>query len=252
MLAHRGYHAGGAPENSMRAFREAVALGVDSLELDVHRTRDGVLVVHHDAELADGRAIADLDYAQLPALAGGEPIPTLAQVTDLASATGMHLQVELKGSGYERQAVAELLARAPRDRFDVISFHRGSIRTIEQFDPSVRTGLLEPRLPAALRNSPLYTAALWVMDRLDWHPSLGAASRVGADYVTVEHRMATEEFIAAARERGIPVHAWTVDDPVRMRALLDAGVAGLVTDRPDLALQVRDQAHAGAAQLAAA
>jgi glycerophosphoryl diester phosphodiesterase len=253
VLAHRGYHPVGGPyENSLGAFQAGVDLGVDRLETDVRRTRDGVLVIHHDATVGDGRKIADIDYADLPALPDGQPIPTLVQVADFARRTGANLAVELKESGYEREAMSQLLTRVPREQLEVISFSRDSIQAVESMDSTIHTGLLEPHLPEWLRESAFYPAALWVMDRLDWHPSLNAAAKVGADYVSVEQREATPKFLEAARERGIGVDVWTVDDPVAMQRLFNEGVQGIVTNRPDLALQWRPQAAQGAAQLQAA
>lgn len=245
VLAHRGYHGDGVAENSLRAFDRAITLGVDQLELDVRRTRDGVLVVYHDPKLADGRTLAEIDFAQLPRLADGQQIPTLGQVADLARSRGARLSVELKEAGYERTAAFELASRIPMAQVELISFDRDSIATIEKFDPSIRTGLLEPRLPEFLRSSPFYGVSRWVMDKLDWHPSLNAAAKVGADFVSVEHRMATPKFIAAAHERELPVMAWTVDDPQRMAQLISHGVDGIVTDRPDLAMELRGDAVRG-------
>lgn len=247
VIAHRGLHAvGGAPENSLTAFDAAICIGADVLELDVRRTRDGVLVVHHDPQLADGRRIAETDLAALP-LVGGQPIPTLAEVADLARTRGARLAVELKEPGYEREVVAQLATRVPLAQVELISFDRGSIRAIESIDRSIVTGLLEPHMPKWMRNGPIYDAARWVMDRLDWHPSITAAAKVGADYVSVEHRLATERFLDAARERNMGVDVWTVDEPRRMAELLDEGVRGIVTDRPDIALGLRDGARTQAA-----
>jgi glycerophosphoryl diester phosphodiesterase len=242
VVAHRGYHRVDGPhENSLGAFQAAVDVGADVLELDIRRTADGVLVVFHDPELADGRKLEQLTYAELPLLPDGQRIPRLSEVADLARRTGATLAAELKEGGYERQVVTELAGRVPMSQVELISFDRSSIREVESIDPSIVTGLLEPRLPAWLRNSAVYPAALWLMDKLDWHPSLSAAAKVGADYVSVEHRMATQKFITAAHERGLPVHAWTVNDPVRMAELANDGVDAIVTDRPDLALGTRPQ-----------
>lgn len=252
VLAHRGYHATGISENSIASFEAALALGADRIETDVRRTRDGVLVLHHDPKLADGRTLSEVDFAQLPALPDGQSIPTLVEAAEWAGMRSAKLAVELKESGYEQLAVSQLLARVPREQLEVISFDRGSIRLVEDIDPQIRTGLLEPRLPEWLRSSAFYPAARWFMDTFDWHPSLSAAAKVGADYVSVEHRMATPKFLGRAREDGLGVHVWTVDDPARMRQLLDAGVQGLVTDRPDLALELRDSGPTAGAQLLAA
>jgi glycerophosphoryl diester phosphodiesterase len=240
VLAHRGYHPAGGPEgNSLGAFQAGIDLGVDALELDVRRTRDGVLVIHHDATVDDGRTIADLDYAQLPPLADGQRIPTLAQVADLAGRTGAHLAVELKEGGYEREAVDTLLARMPVGQLEMISFDQDAMAKVERYHPEIRTGILARPLPGFLRSTPLYPVVLAAMDFLHWHPSLNAAARIGADYVSIEHRGATHSYIADARSRGIGVDAWTVDDPAEIQRLLDEGIQGIVSDRPDLALQQR-------------
>ena len=245
VVAHRGYHpAGGPHENTLGAFQAALDVGGDVVETDIRRTRDGVLVAYHDPELADGRKLADLTYAELPRLPDGQHIPRLTEVADFARRTGAKLATELKESGYERQVVTELAARMPMSQLELISFERQSVKELESIDPSLVTGLLEPRLPAWLRNSAVYPAALWVMDKLNWHPSLSAAARVGADYVSVEHRMATGKFIAEAHDRGFKVNAWTVNDPVRMAELVSDGVDAIVTDRPDLALRARPPVQA--------
>jgi glycerophosphoryl diester phosphodiesterase len=240
VVAHRGFHPSDGPsENSLGAFQAAIDIGADVVETDIRRTRDGVLVLHHDAELSDGRTIAELTYAELPLLPDGQRIPRLTEAADLMRRTGAHMAAELKEGGYERQAVTELAAHMPMSQLDLISFDRKAIGAVESIDPSIVTGLLEPRMPAWMRGSALYPAALWVMDKLNWHPSLSAAAKVGADYVSVEHSMATDSFIAAAHERGFQVHAWTVDDPVRMAELTNDGVDGIVTNRSDLALGAR-------------
>lgn len=247
VVAHRGLHdnASGSYENSLGAFGAGIAAGVDILELDVHRTRDGVLVVHHDAELRDGRKIADLDYAQLPALPDGQPVPRLQEVADLARGTHVKLAVELKEEGYERDVVLQLTTSIPKDQLELISFSRKSIAAVEQLDPSLRTGLLEPHLPKWLRDSPFYGLSVKVMDLLHWHPSLRAAAKVGADYVSVEQRMATDSFLRAAKERGTDVDVWTVDSDAGISRLLDTGlVTGIVTDRPQRAMELRDERQA--------
>jgi glycerophosphoryl diester phosphodiesterase len=254
VLAHRGYHFNGPSENSLGAFDAGVRLGVDQLELDVRKTRDGVMVIHHDPDLPDGRKLADVDFADLPPLPDGQRIPTLDAVADFAALRGAHLAIEFKEEGYEQEALDHILARLPREQFDIISFSRKSIGAVEQFDPQIRTGLLEPRLPEWLRSSPFYGASLWFMNTFHWHPSLSAAAKVGADFVSAEDRMVTDGFVQDAHERGIGVMAWTVDDPVRMRELMGFGVDGIVTNRPDLALEARGPVDAskGAASLLAA
>lgn len=243
VVAHRGFAGVPGPvENSLAAFERAIAAGADAIELDVRRTRDGVLVVHHDPELADGRRIADLDAHQLPPLADGQAIPTLQQALQLTRARDARVVVELKERGYEPQAVAQLQAALPTRQFEVISFDTGTVRAVEGIDPRIRTGILAPRIPEWLRETALFPAATWVLDRLGLQPPLARAVRAGADYVSVDWRQASPTFIAAARERGIPLDVWTVDEPLQMRRLLDAGVQGIVTDHTDVAVALRGHA----------
>ncbi|MEO6866511.1 MAG: glycerophosphodiester phosphodiesterase [Gaiellales bacterium] len=236
VVAHRGFHeVNGVEENTIPAFRAAVDAGADRIELDVRRTKDGVFVVHHDGKLADGRKIRDLNFNELPALPGGTPIPQLTEVADFARTSGAHLAVELKERGYERDLALQMAARVPASQLEFISFFRSSLSTIERMDPSMVTGVLAPKIPGWLGETALMPAAVWLMDKLGWHPTLNTAARIGADYVSVNDRMATTSLLNSARERGIHVDVWTINSEERMRELIDDGASGIVTDRTDLA-----------------
>lgn len=245
VVAHRGMHAPTGPvDNSLGAFRSALDAGADALELDVRRTRDGVLVVHHDPAVAgSATAIGKLDFAQLPKLPDGQHVPTLDEVVGLAAAADSRLVVELKETGYERQVVDALRQRVAPDAFELISFSSGSVRAIEAIDPSLRTGYLAPKMPTWLRESALYPAAVWMLDRAGWHPALNVAARAGADYVSIDKRLATPTFLAEAATRGVPVDVWTVNDAPTMQRLLAAGVQSLVTDDAALGVRLRNAAQ---------
>ncbi|MCW2972586.1 MAG: Glycerophosphoryl diester phosphodiesterase [Thermoleophilia bacterium] len=243
VLAHRGFHDDspiGPWQNSMGAFQKGAAAGVDALELDVRRTHDGVLVVHHDATpTGGGPKISALDLAQLPHLPDGQPIPTLAEVAGFAKTSGAKLAVELKESGYEREVVDTLHAQVGNDQFEVISFSPSALRAVKAADPEIRTGLLAPRIPAWLRESAAYPIALWALDTANWMPAINHAVRLGADYLSVDHRMASPKFLAEAATRHVPVDVWTVNTEPEMQRLIAAGVQGIVTDDPASALRLR-------------
>jgi glycerophosphoryl diester phosphodiesterase len=243
VLAHRGVHAPGGPvENSLGAFRRAIELGVDALELDVRRTRDGVLVVHHDPRMAAGAPkLRSIDFADLPPLTDGQHVPRLTEVADLAVAHDARLVVEPKDRHITEQVVAELHGRGlTSDRFEIISFSNATLREAEAVDPAIRTGVLAPKLPGVLRESAAWTGAVALMDALGWEPSLSRAARVGADYVSVDRRMVRPRFMAAAADRGVPVDTWTVNERADIQRVLDLGVAGVVTDDAALAMRLRD------------
>lgn len=245
--AHRG-GAGLAPENTLAAFRKALDLGVDALEMDLHVTRDGVVVVIHDETLdrtTDGRG--DVGELSLEAVkrsdAGGkfapafrgERIPTLREVIDLVKASGngrVRLDLELKyhqdrpgkpGDFVER--VLEILGDTSfTERVNVISFQHPSLAKVKALEPRLRTGLLAsgdkgPEDPVAL------------------------VRRFRADYYSPNFRLVTAEAVAALHQAGIPIVPWTVNEAAEMRRLMALGIGelagdGIATDFPDRLLNL--------------
>lgn len=141
LVAHRGAKRE-RPENTLAAFARALELGADALELDVHATRDGVVVVHHDPTVAGDAAlpIAECSACQLDRLrVGGEPIPTLASVLALAAGRAT-VYVEIKGSGIERHVVD--VVRASRATCAIHSFDHAAIGRVRTLAPEIPRGLL--------------------------------------------------------------------------------------------------------------
>jgi glycerophosphoryl diester phosphodiesterase len=229
-------------ENSLGAFVRGIEQHVDVLELDLRRTLDGVMVVNHDPRILPGTPkIAKTLFADLPKLADGQSVATLDQVAALAHARGAKLAIELKETGAEQQVVDILRgAGLATDSYELISFSPKALKAVKAIDPSIRSGLLAPRIPGFLRESALYPAAIWMLERLDWQPALNRAARAGADYVSVDHRMLTPKFLAAARQRGIPFDVWTANTTPQIQRALDAGAQGIVTDHPLVAMRMRD------------
>lgn len=248
VVAHRGFHDGDRPhENTLEAFHAAADLGVDTLELDVRRTRDGVLVVHHDPDVA-GSDIARLDYAQLPPVGAGSRIPRLDEVVDLAHARDARLTVELKEAGYEREVVDVLARQLPFDQFELISFSPGSVEAVERYAPQARTGLLAPRVFPWMRESAVWPVIALLLDPL--HLPARRAQRAGADFLSIDRRSVTDGMLADAASRGLDVDVWTVNEHAELARLVnDPRVHAVVTDRPDLAMQLRGQPLLGALQL---
>lgn len=218
IFAHRGYTADAA-ENSLAAFRAAVDVGADWIELDVRRTADDVLVAHHDASLDDGRLLIETSAADLP-----DGVATLAEVLDACGDVG--LNIEIKNSpgdpDYDEHsliavAVAGLVAayRRPDDVL-VTSFNPGSIERLQDTDPSVPVGLVAFDAP-----DPMQLVAR------------GAARHHAAivPYVT----LVTRRLVEAAHAEGLAVNVWTVNEPEVMHRMAELGVDGVITDRPDVA-----------------
>jgi glycerophosphoryl diester phosphodiesterase len=209
VLAHRGA-ARGVPENTPEAFRLALSLGADGVELDVRRDAAGRLVVVHDATL-DGVAVRRT---------AAPPLPALAAALD-ASAGGI-VNVELKTDGDDPRGIAAaacafLGRRRGRDRALVSSFDAVALRAVRA---------LRPHLPTALV----------VEDAADVEPALAECALAGHRALHPEAALVDAGLMTRARALGLDVHVWTVDDPAEIARLSALGVDGVITDAVDAAL----------------
>jgi len=231
-VAHRGA-SGYAPENTLAAFRRAVELGADAIEMDIHLTADGHVVVLHDATLdrTTNRtgAVADLSLAEvLAADAGssfdpvfaGERIPTLHDVFD-AIPKGVLLVLEIKAEQATLPAVELIRARERSDDVVLISFSADAIRLARWVEPALPTSLLvgRPFDPT----DPVKNALAM----------LRAAHACGTSSLDIQWRMATPEAVEAIHRRCGSVWVWTVDAPEDLRAVLDADVDAVASNFPD-------------------
>ena len=229
VIAHRGgvLSEPGVEENSLEAFERAIAGGADLIEFDVRRTADGALVVFHDAEV-DGRAVSELSRDQLAEAAGLLP-PLLREVVELTSGRGL-LDVELKEDGYVEEALGIVTAgHAPGDVL-LTSFVDEVVLEAKRLHPEMKTGLL-----LGIDKPDRYLPTRWA----ELFP-LSRAGRVGADflapYVTLT-RLGVLRRGAGAGLRSLP---WTIDEDQQLERLLaDERVAGVITDAPQRAMELR-------------
>lgn len=220
IIAHRGASVA-HPENTVEAFVGAAVLGADAVELDARRTADGAVVVHHDDTLPDGRVIVTMARVELPA-----SVPSLAEALDACDE--LIVNVEIKNWPDEAdfdpsEAVADAVVdeverRGVASRIVVSSFHRPTIDRVRSRSPELATAYLH-----ALQDGPTALAEVVEHGHPLLHPWYG---------------WVTEELIATAHDRGVGVNAWTVDDPEVMARLASWEVDGIVTNLPDLALEV--------------
>jgi glycerophosphoryl diester phosphodiesterase len=241
-------HRGGAllwPENSLQAYREALALGVDLLETDVHLTADGAVVVLHDATLdrtttgtgaVHARTLADLAGVRLRAADGtptAEGVPTLPQLLDLVAPSRAGLLLEIKAgpgrrryAGLEEKALALVRGRGLLERTVVMAFEPETVTTVRALEPAVATAALIARGRER-------------RDRLTVDEALERVRAVRATHVGINFRLLDGGLVTALQQAGHAVGAWTVNEESDIRRVLDLGVDVLITDRPDLALQAR-------------
>jgi glycerophosphoryl diester phosphodiesterase len=223
VFGHRGSSAD-APENTMRAFRLALEQGADGIEFDVQPSGDGVPVVIHDDTVertTDGvGVVGTMPWEALARLdaGGGERIPRLDEVAAWAAETGAWLNVELKAAGAEAESLRVLREAGVLERTVFSSFDPEVVAAVGRLDPGVRRFLLTERWDAE---------------------AAGVAGAVGAGGICLENAAATPVALADLHERGLPVVVWTVDDPRRVAALLDAGVAAVISNVPAHAVAAR-------------
>lgn len=230
IFAHRGAKSV-APENTLPAFAVALEMGVDGIELDVHRSKDGRLVVIHDFSVdkttSGAGPVAEYTAAQLAALDAGSHfdtrfagtgVPTLEQVFDLVG-DRCRINVEIKSEDLEGGPEADLLIALIRDqdlysRVLISSFNPITLIKLRWLDPQVDLALLHGPLPPFLLDA--WTGP--VIAPVAVHP---------------HHSLVDAGYMAWARSRGCVVNTWTVNDPAEAQRLADLGVNAIMSDVPD-------------------
>jgi len=227
-FAHQGAHVAGGPgENTMAAFEAAVALGYRYLETDAHVTADGVLVAFHDDNLdrlTDRTGlIGDLPYAEVRAarVRGGEGVPLLEDV--LAAWPDVRVNIDPKHDAAVDPLV-DLIRRT--GTLDRVCFGAFSDRRLARLRAALGPG-------ACTSMGPRQVARLVAASRRMPAGSFPAACvQVPTNQGPIP--LVTERFVAAAHERDLPVHVWTINDADEMHRLLELGVDGIMTDRTDV------------------
>jgi glycerophosphoryl diester phosphodiesterase len=253
-FAHRGWHLGelAGMESSLAAFRRAVAEGYRYLETDVRTTRDGVVVVIHDATLdrtTDGSGeIEKLDWAAVRTarVAGREPICRLVDLFEELPGTLFNIDVKVDSAV---GPVLDLLHRTRGwDRVCLASFSEARLQRLRAAaGPRLLTSMGTASAVALRLRS--VSLSLRGARNAATMPIRGRLAQLPVRMCGV--RVVDRALVRCAHRRGLEVHAWTVDRAAEMQALLDLGVDGLITDRPDVlrdVLRVRGVWPGAAAQ----
>jgi glycerophosphoryl diester phosphodiesterase len=237
-------HRGGAalwPENSLTAYRNALTLGVDLVETDVHLTVDGTVIVLHDPLLdrttTGTGAVRGLTAAELSRLklrgadghATDDPVPTLAQLLDLLKPAATELLLEIKVddraqpyAGIEEKVLALLRERELAGRVMIMAFERDTISRVRALDRGIRTVLLIGR--GQVQRERVFPA-----ESVKWGLGLGTTA------VGFNHRLIDADVVAACRKAGLLLAAWTVNTEPDIRRVIGLGADIVISDRPDLA-----------------
>lgn len=213
VIAHRGA-SGYEYENSLAAFRRAVTLDADGVELDVHASRDGRLVVHHDPALPELGPISGLDLATIRAarLPNGEPVPLLSDVLDLVGDRDVWIEVKALAPAWDQALLAALDQGPVPHRYAVHSFDHRLVARLGQIRPGLRRGVL---LSAYLADT------------------VSAMQAVGATTLWQEWHLIDEDLVRTVHAAGLAVVAWTVNELADLRRLAQLGVDGLCGNYPD-------------------
>lgn len=243
IAAHRG-GAGLWPENSLHAFRSAIALGVDLIELDVHATADGGVAVIHDPTLerttggagpVAGATADDLRRLHLRGADGrltAEHVPLLDEALAAIAPAPVGVLVEVKGPGrgrrypgLEERVLAAIDAAGLQGRATLMAFNPEVLDRVHALAPDRPTTLLVSARQVEASGASPEAAVEW-------------ARAAGATDLGLEHTLAGPRVLARARAAGLRVGVWTVDEAAAMRRLAALGVDLLTTDRPDVARRV--------------
>ncbi|GAA1907414.1 glycerophosphodiester phosphodiesterase family protein [Streptomyces sodiiphilus] len=215
-VGHRGL-MGVEPENTLRSFRRAERAGLDVLELDLHLSKDGALVVMHDAKVdrtTDGYgAVRDMTLAELRGLdaGGGERVPVLEEVIDSVSSP---IQAEIKDRDAAGVLAGLIQRRGLHDRITVISFHDEALRATRERLPALPVGLVTGRSTALAPER---------------------ARELGAGLVSAELARLDAGVVARCRALELQVIAWTVNSSEDLARARELGLDGVVTDLPEIA-----------------
>lgn len=235
--AHRGASAY-FPENTVEAFKAAIEQGADAIELDVHLSKDGYIVVAHDSRLErvsngtgyiNDYTLAELKLLNFNKLFPGSPvcsIPLLSEIFALVKPSVLTVNIELKTTERLYPELPEKLLALTKeygmeDRVIYSSFNHYSLVQIKKIDPAAKIGLLYE----------LGMVDPWIY-----------ANYVHADAIHPHYHViaALPETVARCHESGVKVNVWTVDDPDAVTLMLKCGVDGIITNKPDVAVAHRD------------
>jgi glycerophosphoryl diester phosphodiesterase len=231
IIGHRGASAV-APENTMAAFREAIAVGADGIEFDVRLARDGVPVVIHDSSLRRtgglNKRVADPSSQEISKVDVGswfaprftnESVPSLSELFTLFQSNNASLYLEMKcDSPAEYKPLAEACCQmieeySFKERVVVECFQLAALQILKEIDSEIKTAAL--------------------FDRVFTDQSvITRATQIGAMAVALHHRLARRELVEKSKQVGLHVAVWTVDDPAWVQIARDIGIDALITNDP--------------------
>ena len=231
IIAHRGYRAK-YTENTMTAFKKAVQYGADGIELDVHLSRDGEIVVFHDEQFKRMAGhpgfIHEMDYEAIRKIklfsktVRKESVPRLIEVLELLRDTSLSLNIEIKAvtDGMLEQKLAQLLMNYDTSQIVISSFHPESILKMKQLAPDIETALLYTK----------YIDQPWLLKE-----------RYLFDAIHTDTNYTSREYAALIQSHGVPVRIYTVNKERDLQYWLESEVAAIITDEVETAVKLKKE-----------
>ncbi|MBS5934290.1 MAG: glycerophosphodiester phosphodiesterase [Clostridiales bacterium] len=220
IIAHRGAKSLAKYENTVEAFQIAIDLKLQMVEFDIRQTKDKKLIIYHNPTIG-GKKIRNLTYHRLTTIANkkGLEIPLLEDVLKLCQGK-VHLDIEFKESGYEKEVVDLVTAYFNYDEFIMISFSDNIIKEVKRIDSNIRTGLLIGLEGASL---PQRLQELYPIRRL---------KNTNADFIAAHYYLVTRFLIYLCRKYNYDLIVWTVNRDRTFHKLRKQRVTAIVTDFP--------------------
>lgn len=250
-------HQGGEwlrPSNTLVAFDHAVALGVDVLEMDIHLTADNVIILMHDDTVdrtTDGSgAIKEMTFAEIRALDAGYywtdddgatypyrgqgiRVPTLEEMFQRYPEMRMNIEIKQETPSMVRPFCQLIRDHNMEEKVLVGTFHQAAVEEFREECPDVLSSMVEPEIQLFFGLNTAFLGALFQAPGVAFQVPLTSSLPVIGEVDVV-----TEPFIRGAHAHNIQVHAWTINEPDEMERLIGLGVDGIITDRPDLLLEL--------------
>lgn len=226
IIAHRGVTEKKSHENTINAFKEAIDKSLDAIELDIHRTMDGVYVVHHDPEI-NYKPISTLYFDEILTLQSDYIVPSFDEVISLCKGR-IYLDIELKEEGYEIDFIRFILEHLSYKEFCIRTFFDKSLKKIKKYDNNIRTGLLLG----------VGKAKYGFLTRLSELFPLFRIINTKCDFVSPHFKLIRFGYILRMHIINKQVITWTVNDINIITKHIKQKVDGIVTDKPTLVEEV--------------
>lgn len=215
-IGHRGARAY-EPENTVRSFKKAIELGADAVELDVRRTKDGEVIVIHDAKVdktTNGKGLVNeftMNQIEQLVTEKGEKVPTLKEALEFLDKK-VKILIELKETGLEKKVLRLVSEKGLEKNVIIVSFLEEALRNVRELDEEVETGLIYVR-----HKNPI-----------------NAALELRAKYLLPLYRFTHTANVQKAHEKGLKVIVWTINTHEEVTKYIKKGVDGIASDKPDI------------------